>query len=60
MYEFAPSSPESYTATIPGWFKPAAASASFLKRATNEGSRAKSLRRTFTATFRESLWSSPI
>ncbi|CAB4674935.1 unannotated protein [freshwater metagenome] len=48
----AGSSPESYTATIPGWFNPAAANASLRKRATNEGSRARSLRNTFTATSR--------
>ena len=46
----AGSSPLSYTATIPGWLSAAAANASFLKRATNDGSRAKSLRKTLTAT----------
>ena len=56
----AGSSPESYTATIPGWFKPAAANASFLKRATNDGSFARSLRKIFTATFLASLSSCAI
>ena len=46
------SSPESKTATIPEWLKPAAASASLRKRARNVASLAKSLRKTFTATSR--------
>ena len=38
---------------MPGWFKPAAASASLRNLVTNEGSLAKSERRIFTATFRD-------
>ena len=54
------SSPESKTETIPGWFKPAAASASFLNLAIKEGSRAKSLRNIFTATCLDNRLSSAI
>lgn len=52
------SSPESYTATIAWWLRPATDCASRVKRALETGSSARSERSSFTATVRPSRTSS--
>ena len=57
MYRRSPSSPTSYTDTMLGWVRFAAASASAWNRFTKSASRTRLSARTLTATFRPRLWS---